>query len=98
MVCKAFLESLESSNFVRTMMKLLSGNQQDLCFIYFLLKSGCPQDGWTATGLKPQVHIVGGWRGWARVVTFVDPHSVCNCWQIFCQLVNYSLEDNFSNG
>ena len=46
MVCKAFLESLESSNFVRTIMKLLTANQQDPRFIYYLLKNGCPtQDG-----------------------------------------------------
>ena len=41
---KAFLESLESSNFVRTIMKSLIANQQDLRFIYFLLKSGRQQD------------------------------------------------------
>ena len=50
MVCKAFLES---SNFVRTVMKSLTANQQALHFIYFLLKSGCPQDGRTGTWLKP---------------------------------------------
>lgn len=44
MVCKVFLESLESSNFVRTIMKSLIANQQDLRFIYFLLKSDRPQD------------------------------------------------------
>ena len=53
MVCKAFLESLGSSNSVRTIMKSLTVNQQDLCFIYFLLKSGRPEDGWTAIWLKP---------------------------------------------
>ena len=53
MVCKVFLESLQSSNFVRTIMKSLTANQQDLRFIYFLLKSGRPQDGRTATWLKP---------------------------------------------
>ena len=40
MVCKAFPVSLESSNFnCQTIMKSLTANQQDLCFIYFLLKS-----------------------------------------------------------
>ena len=53
MMCKAFLESLESSNFVGTVMKSLTANQQDLRFIYFLLKSGCPQNGLVATWLKP---------------------------------------------
>ena len=42
MVCKAFLESLESSNFVQTIMKSLTTNQQDLHFINFLLKNGRP--------------------------------------------------------
>ena len=49
MVCKAFLES---SNFVQTIMKSLTANQQDLHFIYFLLKSGHPQeDGYLAKTL-----------------------------------------------
>ena len=39
MVSKAFLES---SNFVQTIMKSRTANQQDLGFIYFLLKSGRP--------------------------------------------------------
>ena len=34
-------------------LKPLSENQQDvLLFVYFLLKSGCPGDGWSATWLK----------------------------------------------
>ena len=53
MMSKAFLESLESSNFVWTIMKSLTANQRDLRFTYFLLKSGCPQDSRTATWLKP---------------------------------------------
>ena len=44
MVCKAFPESLESSNFVGTIMKSLTANQQDLHFIHFLLKK------WPSTG------------------------------------------------
>ena len=53
MVCKAFLELIESSNFVQTIMKSLIANQQGLRIIYFLLKSGRPQNGWMATWLKP---------------------------------------------
>lgn len=48
MVCSK--ESLyKSSDFVQTIMKLLTANQQDLCFIcLLLLKSGCLYDGCTA--------------------------------------------------
>ena len=78
MVCKAFLESLESSNFVWTIMKSLTANQQDLLFTYFLLKSGRPEDG--QTGRKREgrdSHWSWCGESWSKSVAERDSTFLC---------------------